>query len=115
MKNLILTVCILLSLTSFAKTGSEQEAQLVTKIKNIVQVDKLIDALNLNGEAIVWVTIDENKTLQVERVEAGDFLKSFYVKKTLEGVQVDVEDSMIGKTYQVEVEFMQSKQTSSKF
>lgn len=108
MKTFILATCILFSMSSFAKAGSEQETLLLNKIKNIVQVEKIVNALNLKGEANVWITIDEHKTLHVQRVEAGDLLKSFYIRKTLEGVQVDADDSMIGKTYYVEVEFAQS-------
>jgi hypothetical protein len=103
MKSIIFILGIFISTATFAE--SEQESLLITKIRNIVQVDKIAETLNLKGEANVWITIDENKTIHVERVEAGDFLKSFYIRKKLDGVQVDVDDNMIAKTFSVLVEF----------
>ncbi|MBC8046245.1 MAG: hypothetical protein H7Y00_05570 [Fimbriimonadaceae bacterium] len=114
MKTLVVTAMLLISTFTFANKGGEQEFQLANKIKSIVQIDRIIEAMQLKGGANVWVTINEDKTLHVERVEAGDFLKSFYIKKTLEGAQVEVDDSMIGKTYAVAVEFVQSNELSSK-
>ena len=114
MKTLVLTAMLFISTFTFANKCCEQEFQLANKIKSMVQVDKIITAMQLKGEANVWVTINEDKTLHVERVEAGDFINSFYIKKTLEGAKVQIDASMIGKTYVVVVEFVQSNQLSSK-
>lgn len=109
MKKIMFTAILFISTLSFSYAkGSEQEAQFLTKISSLIKVNKVMDALQLNGSANIWVTVDENKTLHVESVESENFITAFYIKQTLNGQQVDVDDSMIGKTFAVEVDFMPS-------
>lgn len=111
MKKVLLSLFILLTVNTIsqAKATSDFEMQLIEKIKSFVMVDKVVNALHLKTEANVWITIKEDKTIHVENVDSGDFLTAFYIKKTLEGKAVEADNSLIGKTLAVEINFLQSK------
>lgn len=116
MKSSIGILCIVFfSITGFANntlpaSGEEKEKmQLVEKIKSLVGDTKLFQALGLSGDANVAVCIDENKTLHVESVETSDAVADFHIRKSLEGAKLDVENSLIGKTITIVINFMQSE------
>lgn len=119
MKNVIIILFItFFSLAGFATntpsvSGEEKEKiQLAEKIKSLVGDSKLFDALGLSGEANVIISIDENEIIHVESVETSDVVADFHIRKSLEGAKLDVENSFIGKTINIVINFMQSEPVS---
>lgn len=118
MRTLLFSTLILLSLTGIAgnpgapccENGTDPEqAQVIEQVMNTIGNEKVVDELGLTGEASVTFTIDQNETVHVEKVEANDFLTEFHIRQTLEGLKMEVSDSLAGKVFSTIVKFVQSK------
>lgn len=114
MKTLLISAILL---TSFAvqagntatSTGDGNRKEIKHKVKEIVADEQLVESLGLSGEANVQLTVDENNRIHVESVEADDFLSEYHIRQSLEGLFMQAKESLIGKTFAVVIDFVQSK------
>ncbi|HET8962471.1 MAG TPA: hypothetical protein VFM99_01140 [Chitinophagales bacterium] len=114
MKTLLITAILIASITAHAgnsdfanNDGNKKEIK--SQVNEIVTDNILVESLGLSGEANVRLSVDNNNRIHVESVKANDYLSEYHIRQSLEGVYMQAKESLIGKTFAVVIDFVQSK------
>ncbi|MBK6732107.1 MAG: hypothetical protein IPG60_14515 [Bacteroidetes bacterium] len=114
MKTLLISTILFASITAHAgntpggiNDGNKKEIK--SQVNEIVTDNILVESLGLTGEANVRLTVDDNNRIHVVSIKANDYLSEYHIKQSLEGVFMQAKESLIGKTFAVVIDFVQSK------
>lgn len=111
MLSMLMSAAIVVNASEIDSSSNDEteKSQMKSHVTEMVSDATLVESLGLSGEANVWFMVDDNNQIHVEGVEANDFLSEYHIRKSLEGAVMKVKDSLIGKTFSVVIDFVQSK------
>lgn len=111
MKNLITVMLFIISGSAYAAIDGEAcnmqaEKEIVhTQVKEAVLENTLHKSIGFTGEVNVWFMVDDAGMIHVEKIESADFLAEYHIRKTIDGMQLDMCGKAAGKTFALVLKF----------
>lgn len=115
MKTLFTIAILFVSTAVFAgnntasNTTDKQKAEVLATLNNLIGDTDVINALGINGQADITITVDNNGIVHIDEVQSNDFMLEYHIRHSVEGVKMMVEDSLVGKTFSFFMNVVQSK------
>lgn len=111
MKSLITVMLFIISGSAFAAMDGElcsmqAEKEFVhNQVKEAVLETTLNKSIGFTGEVNVWFLVDDAGMIHIEKIESTDFLAEYHIRKTIEGMQLDMCGKAAGKTFALTLKF----------